>query len=88
MTLTALVRGDENLVADAEAAIAAAFTSSAPSVPTLTVTLCAGELRVRVRELDTRSAAERQAAVARVLATVHAFDKSARAVSIVLGDVN
>ena len=87
MTLSLLVLGDERRVADAEAAIAAAFAEGAPSVPTVTVTLCADGLHVRVGGLETRTAEERQAAVVRILMTLHAFDGSARTISIVLDNV-
>lgn len=84
MTLTVLVSGDDSLVADAEAAITAAFAEGAPSVPTVTATRCEDGLHVHVAGLETRTVEERQAAVVRILATFHAFDGSARTVLIVL----
>ena len=84
MTLTVFLQGDERLVADAEAAIAAAFAVGGPSVPTVTVTRCDDGLHVRVAGIETRSVEERQAAVVRLLTTLHAFDGSARTISIVL----
>jgi len=84
MTLTAFLRGDDRLVADAEAAIAAAFSEGAPSVPTVTVTRCDDGLHVRVARIEMRSLDERQAAVMRLLTTLRAFDGSARSISIVL----
>lgn len=74
MTRTGFVRGDESLAADAEAAVAAAFTNGAPSVPTLMVTLDAHGLHVRVCPLETRSSEEREAAVMRILTTLRAFE--------------
>ena len=74
MTLTAFVRGEARFEADAEAAITAAFTNGAPSVPTLTVTLDANGLHVRVSPLETRGSEEREAAVMRILTTLRAFE--------------
>ena len=82
MTLTALLHGDESLVIDAEAAIAATLTPGAPSVPSVTVTRAADGLHVRASGLETRSAEEREAAVMRIVAAVLACEGSARSISI------
>lgn len=86
MTPTAFLEGDEHLMADAEAAIVAAFAEGAPSVPTVTVTRGDDGLHVRIGGVETRSVEEREAAVVRLLTTLHAFDRSARTLSIVLDD--